>query len=306
MPRTARIKSFDSMYHIIVRSISDTLLYKDDSDKDKYLKLFKKYQDTFHFRVYAYCIMDNHAHFIVDPMVADISKIMHGINQSYAQYFNRAYNRHGHLFQDRFKSIIITDDGYLLRLSAYIHTNPEDIRGYSNCVQKYPYSSLGILLGLREDNLKLVDRGFILQVICKDIIKARHMYRGIIKNCDDFEMKKKSELTDLGSQYRSERFILLRNYKEDDIVTAVSKATGIRKTSIHIKHSHDTTEFRAVAVFLMRCFCNYKGKDISKILGSISQSRISTLGAMGQKKVYENQKYKDMIIELTEGRAIAF
>ena len=118
MPRSARVKSFDSVFHIMVRSISDTPLYKCNSDKDKYLQLIKKYQDIHLFKVYSYCIMDTHAHMIIDTVGSDISKVMHSINQCYAQYFNRKYERHGHVFQDRFKSKIIYEDRYLITLSS--------------------------------------------------------------------------------------------------------------------------------------------------------------------------------------------
>jgi REP element-mobilizing transposase RayT len=89
MPRCARIKSSDSIYHIMVRSISDVDLFCTNQDKDKYLSLIKKYQVLFAFKVYAYCIMNTHAHLIIDSAGADISRIMHAINQSYAQYYNK-------------------------------------------------------------------------------------------------------------------------------------------------------------------------------------------------------------------------
>jgi putative transposase len=305
MPRIARVKSFDSVYHIMVRSISDTPLFRKNTDKDKYLKLFKKYQDIFNFKVYSYCLMETHAHFILDPQGADISKIMHGINLCYAQYFNREYKRHGHVFQDRFKSIIINDDGYLLNLSAYIHKNPSDIGRYRNCIHKYPYSSLGIFYGLRNDNLKLLDRGFILQILSKDIINARHIYKEMLEKSSYFEMKTKTEFRDEGSQYRSERVILVRNQKIDNIIDLVSKATGLRRTSINMKHSSKLTEFRALAVFLMRCYCNFKEKDICKIIGNISQPRVSKLCSIGLNAVLENDKYSAMIREMVEGKIFA-
>ncbi|MCX7596800.1 MAG: transposase, partial [Fischerella sp.] len=71
MPRVAREKSFDSIYHIMVRSISEVNLYKDEKDKLKYIDYMKKAQDQFEFKLYAYCLMDNHAHFVIDANGAD-------------------------------------------------------------------------------------------------------------------------------------------------------------------------------------------------------------------------------------------
>ena len=84
MPRTARRKSCDSIYHIMVKSVGDSKLFKIDDDKEMYLGIIKKYQNIFNFKVYAYCLMDNHAHFMIDSNGSDISKFMQRINQSYA------------------------------------------------------------------------------------------------------------------------------------------------------------------------------------------------------------------------------
>ena len=107
MPRMARVKIVDGKYHVMVRSLKELDLFKEDDDKIKYLSLLKKYQLKFGFQIYAYCLMNNHGHLIIDTCGADISKIMHGINFSYACYFNRKYTRYGPVFQDRFKSKIL-------------------------------------------------------------------------------------------------------------------------------------------------------------------------------------------------------
>lgn len=78
MPRMARLKGCDCSYHIMVRSISEVPLFKENSDKDRYLKTLKKYQDVFKFKLYGYCLMNNNAHFIIYANGADISKIMDG------------------------------------------------------------------------------------------------------------------------------------------------------------------------------------------------------------------------------------
>ncbi|WP_123054375.1 transposase [Clostridium sp. JN-1] len=108
--------------------------------------------------------MDNHLHLIIDANGADISKIMHDINFSYAQYFNGMHKRHGHLFQDRFRSKIVKIERYLFALSAYIHNNPTDIGRYENSPEKYYFSSLPVYLGIRHDPFELVDDGFVLDL----------------------------------------------------------------------------------------------------------------------------------------------
>lgn len=129
MPRCARVKSFNSVYYIMARSICDILLFRDDNDREKYINLIKKYQNMYGFIVYAYTLMDTHGHFIIDCAGADISKIIHSINRSYAQFFNIKYKRYDHLFQDRFKSKIVNDDTQLIALSASIHNDALSIKG---------------------------------------------------------------------------------------------------------------------------------------------------------------------------------
>lgn len=300
MPRCARQKGSECTYHIIVKSISEVPLYRNSSDKDRYLYIMQKYQMLFSFKLYAYCLMDNHAHFIIYANGADISKIMHGINQSYAQYFNRKYGRHGHLFQDRFKSVIVNNEKYIITLSGYIHNNPLSIREYKKSVENYSYSSLGIYLGLKPNPYGMVDWRFVLEMYGRDIIKARKKYIEIIKTCIDEKDIKNTEFEDEICQYRSEKSILVRNCAVEDIVKFVSQKTEINNVSINIKHCRRSTMMRAICVLLMRGFCDLKCKEICKILGNITQSRVSKLCAMGLEVIDKEEKYKDIIPEFIE------
>ncbi len=166
MARARRYKREDGVYHVIVRSISEIQVFKNNRDKEMYLAQMKHYKEIYDFKVYAYCIMSNHAHFIIDSNGADISKIMHGLNLKYAMTYNKIYKRHGHLFQDRFKSKIIENNNYLITLSAYIHNNPLQIRGgYKECPEKYKYSSLKVYLGIEKDKTGLLDEDYIMQFL---------------------------------------------------------------------------------------------------------------------------------------------
>jgi putative transposase len=123
MPRFARIKSPEYIYHVMCRSISEFNLLRDEDDKNYYLTLLKKYNKKFHCKIYAYCLMDTHQHMHIDPQGFDISKYMLCVNTSYVLYYNKKYNRHGHVFQGRYESRVVSNDGYSLAVSAYIHNN---------------------------------------------------------------------------------------------------------------------------------------------------------------------------------------
>ena len=297
MPRSARLKSFDSIYHIMVRSISDVVLYKENDDKDKYLELVKKYQKIFNFKVYAYCLMDTHAHFIFDANGADISKIMHGINQSYAQYYNRKYERHGHLFQDRFKSMIVNDDRYLITLSCYIHNNPSDIKMYKGYVQKYKYSSLGVYLNIRKDYLGILDKNFILSHFENNTVESMNEYHKLVRNSDSSKLEKQIEFKDEVCEYRSERKVLLRGYVKEDVINFIFSKTLISKANLSIKYCRKLTETRAVFVFLMRSLCNFKYKEICNLIGNLTQSRVSMLCSKGLEVISSKPEYANIVEE---------
>lgn len=122
MSRQARITG--EYLHIIVRGIGKRILFEDDSDKEKYLFYLKKYADEAEITILAYCLMENHVHLCVRDAAGAVSSFMKKMGISYAQYYNKKYERTGHLFQDRYKSENITDEVYLLSVFRYILNNP--------------------------------------------------------------------------------------------------------------------------------------------------------------------------------------
>ncbi|WP_278319564.1 transposase, partial [Clostridium tepidiprofundi] len=235
----------------------------------------------YRFKLYGYCIMTTHVHLLIDSNGADISQFMHSINQSYAQYYNKRHNRRGHVFQDRFKSKIVDSHSYLLRVSAYIHRNPKDMKKYKEHLEDYKYSSLGVYLGLRADTFGIVDENYILELLDKDIKKAREIYFMLVYNCNDKILEENIEFKDEKTEYRSERHILERNFTPEEILDFVSKYTDVPRWKIILKNNRNSTQSKALYVLLLKCLCNFKDKDICKIIGNITQSRISALCSIG-------------------------
>ncbi|KAJ51961.1 REP element-mobilizing transposase RayT [Clostridium tetanomorphum] len=304
MPRCARVKNNNSIFHIMIRSISEISLYKEDEDKNKYLSLIKKYKNVFGFKLYGYCLMNNHGHLIIDVNGSDISKIMHCINQCYAQYFNKKYKRRGHVFQDRFKSKIVNNNKYLVTLSAYIHNNPIDIKKYEKCPENYKYSTLGIYLGIRSDKLRIVEEDFIMQLFGSNVVKAREMYVKLVYTCNDKYIKENIRFKNEKSEYRSERVISVKNYNPEDIIDFVIKYTGIEKRKIYFKNLREATESRALCVLLMRHFCNFYYKDICKTIGNITLSRISKLCSIGINTICSKRKYNNIIEDFLSSQTV--
>ena len=125
MPRQARQQSNTGYLHVIVRGNGKQILFEEEADYAKYLRLLKKYSTDAGVSVCAYCLLDNHAHMLLKDTENEVSGMMKKIGVAYAQYFNAKYERTGHLFQGRFMSEAIEDDSYFLTAFRYILRNPE-------------------------------------------------------------------------------------------------------------------------------------------------------------------------------------
>ena len=183
MPRISRQKHLEAVYHIMVRGNNKEDIFFDEYDRMRYLDTLKRYREKYQMHVYGYCLMNNHVHLIINCNGQDISKIMQGISLSYTQYFNRKYDRCGHLLQDRFKSIIVDEDSYIVQLIKYIHQNP--IRaGMVENASEYKGSSHKIYLG-HKDNYEIISTNFVLSLFSEDKCRARKFYAEYID--DSFE-----------------------------------------------------------------------------------------------------------------------
>ncbi|MFU0825300.1 transposase [Clostridium sp.] len=310
MPRTPRIKSDTAIYHIMARSISEVRLFRSNDDKNKFLSYLKKYKDMFSFHVYGFCLMDNHLHLLINSNGADISKFMHNINQCYAQYYNRKYNRTGHVFGDRFKSRIADTDLSVMLISAYIHNNPKDIKGFKQHVENYKYSSLGIYLGKWQDEFKIIDKDFILQYFNQDPILAIVRYFEFVKSRTktdiDDNIIDDLELVNTCTVYKSYSKPLIRNINPQQIIEFVSSSYNFNKSDINIKYNHSASEFRSICIFLMRNLCNLYYAEICDIIGNITLSSISYLCNKGYNIVHNTSKYHNIINEFLEKSSVCF
>lgn len=124
MARPPRIEFPGAFYHLIVRGNQQQAIFHDNQDRIKYLELVERYKKHLGFILYAYTLMTNHVHLLLETPKSPISKVMQAINLTYTQYFNRKYSKVGHLFQGRYKAYLCDRDEYLLSLVRYIHLNP--------------------------------------------------------------------------------------------------------------------------------------------------------------------------------------
>lgn len=180
MPRRRREKCENSIYHIIVRGNNKQDIFLDEKDKIEYLERLKRYQEKYKINVYAYCLMTNHVHLLIYDNGQDISKVMQGLNLSYVIYFNKRHNHCGHLFQDRFKSIMVKRDSYFIEVSKYIHLNPVKAN-MTQSSEEYKWSSRRIYLG-DKDAWRIVDNNRILAYFSNDYQESVKLYSEYINS----------------------------------------------------------------------------------------------------------------------------
>jgi len=175
MARPWRIQFEGAVYHITSRGNANQAIFLDDRDRSKFLDLLGRGRERFAFVIYSFCLMDNHFHIFLRTPLANLSQGMHWLNGTYTGYFNHRHQRIGHLFQGRFKSVLVIDDAHYLHLSMYIHLNPVRAGIVENPAQ-YPWSSFKDYVGLRP-GFKWLDPEDILSHYGKSPARRKNNYR---------------------------------------------------------------------------------------------------------------------------------
>ena len=141
MPRIARKNMGTSFFHVLVQGINKSYIFNKKEDIITYLDIIKRYKEKNEIKVEAYCIMNNHAHLLINAdRINELSSFMHGVNTTYAIYYNKKYKRVGYVFRDRYKSECIYTDTQLYYCIEYIHNNPVKA-GICKTQQEYAFSS---------------------------------------------------------------------------------------------------------------------------------------------------------------------
>ena len=170
MPRYPRQYSKTGIYHIMLRGNERKNIFIDEEDKEKIVKTVIKKKANGAFKLYAYCVMNNHLHLVIKEQKEPISKVIKKIATGYAYYFNKKYKRVGHVFQDRYKSETIEDEPYLLSVIRYVHNNPE--KAGITKKEKYKWGSYNNYIGMLAVKTGVPEIKEILEIFSLDIKKA--------------------------------------------------------------------------------------------------------------------------------------
>lgn len=146
MARPLRIQFTGAWYHVMHRGANCQAIYLDDQDKRHFINIFTEIVIIYGVEIHAYCLMDNHYHFVIHTPRGNLSEAMRFLNSKYTQIFNLRHSRDGALFRGRYKAILISAQDYLISVSRYIHLNPVEAGIVKNPLQ-YKWSSYKYYLG---------------------------------------------------------------------------------------------------------------------------------------------------------------
>lgn len=147
MTRPLRLEFPNALYHVTSRGDRREDIYEDDNDRERFLEIFGAVVNNYNWLCHGYCLMSNHYHLIIETLDGNLSKGMRQLNGVYTQASNRRHQRSGHLFQGRYKAILVDKESYLLELARYVVLNPVRAKGMVNRIEDWRWSSYLAMVG---------------------------------------------------------------------------------------------------------------------------------------------------------------
>lgn len=193
MGRLWREEYKGGIYHVIARGNNKEYLFRESVDKGYLVKQLKECSIFMGCRVYGYVLMDNHYHMIIQTLDKKLQEIMHWINNKYSKYFNGKYKRVGHVFQGRYKAVLVQDERYMLKLLRYVHQNPVRA-GICKKVEEYKWSSD---IYYRKNIKGIVNTEVVYEMLDKHIGSAIEKYKEFM---DELEVENYSMLGAIGDE----------------------------------------------------------------------------------------------------------
>jgi REP element-mobilizing transposase RayT len=311
------------LQHVIVRGIEKRDIFLEDEDREFFVERLSSLLKETEVRCFAWALMSNHFHLLLMPTRSMLATFMRRLLTGYAVHFNRKHNRTGHLFQNRYKSIICEEEPYLLELVRYIHLNPlraglvDDLAG----LDTYPWSGHTVLMG--KQRLDVQEQKEILSRFGKSIQKARSSYRQFI--VDGVSAGRRDELVG-GGLKRSrgkgveeewgsfdERVLgsgdfvdSLQRHEQlhDRIIPPTSLAELVYRVAAYfslpeeaiLRHgkSKPVSEARGILAYLAIREYGFKGIEVGKVL-SLTSSGVSIAQRRGELLIRSNPELRKVI-----------
>jgi len=319
MARSLRVEYPGAYYHVMNRGNKREDIFMSDYDRKKFLEYLSIVKERFSINIHTYCLMSNHYHLLLEIQEPNLSKAIKWLNGSYALYVNAKYKRGGHLFQGRFKSIIIEADLYLKELSRYIHLNP--VR--ANMVEtpsKYQWSSYSAYIG-KVEVPEWLETSWLLSCFGKKKHERQSNYKKFVENIDAQSLENPAKdviggyilgtdnfckwikaefLSDKDEDLEIPQLKKLRLKPTlDEIVIIVGEEFSVENKSI-LKKGLKCNETRDIAIYLAKNNSGVAAKELGTYFGDISGSAITMAYNRIEKKQCENEEIRDKLHNLKQ------
>ena len=259
MARKPRVHYEGALYHVIVRGNNRSYIFRSKDDKETYKKIIAKYKKRYRFKLYAYCIMDNHAHLLIEVADIPISKSMQGIQQVFTQNYNRKNNTTGHIFEQRYKSFLCDKETYLLSLIRYIHQNP--VRANLTDALNYQWSSHREYIG----NSELADVNFPLSLFSTHKKKAIKRYLTFMDEMETKGIESMNKEEDEKAEAKNKKGS--PKVASDTIIKIIEEVTKIEMEKIKgNSKSKRISDIRKLYIKKLKKYSDITNKEIADLL----------------------------------------
>jgi putative transposase len=310
MTRPLRIEFEGAFYHVIQRGIERKNIFATDLDKKRFLRYLDTAHSSYDAVFHSYVLMDNHYHLILETPRANLSKIMHYVNTSYAAYYNSKYKRIGPLYQGRFKSILVQQDEYLNYLSCYVHLNPVRA-GIVKLPEQYPYSSYSFFTGGNAKKTpKWLTAAYILSMFHNKPKAAQELYKCFVMA----NLGKEKEFIDsnmkngwiLGDDDFVETIKAMSEEKPLDpeipllktLRRPVEPSLDEIKSVVERRVENDARLRRSLSMYLCRKYTQKTIKEIATFYNNTHYASVSQAWKRIEKRRGENREMGEMLLEL--------
>lgn len=310
MARPLRIEYPGAFYHITSRGNEKRSIFEDDADRKRFILYLERASERYYAVVHTYCLMGNHYHLLLETPKGNLSQIMHFINGSYTTYYNVKNGRVGHLFQGRYRAILVDKDGYATELSRYIHLNPVRAAKVER-PEEYGWSSYRAYVG-KGERPNWLETAWTLGYFGSEGSGAQRKYKDYVEEGLSEDMK--SPLKDviastlLGREefidWAKRTFIESRQLSRD---LPVIRELRIRPTREEIKElaekefEGEMREKRRVGMYLCWRYIGDTLKEIGREYGGMSESAVSQAMRRFEAKRKEDRKL-DKTLKVLEKR----
>lgn len=197
MSRPLRIEYEGAFYHVMSRGNARQAIYANDADRQCFLNILATVNDKYNWLIHAYCLMGNHYHLVVETLEANLSKGMRQLNGVYSQAYNRNHRKTGHVFEGRYKALLVQKESYLLQVAQYIVRNPVRAK-ITKSLQNYPWSSYPATAGYSLPHACL-STNLILAEFSQNESIAQKKYRESVNQGHEEELVKSASWGVVGS-----------------------------------------------------------------------------------------------------------